>query len=35
MSSFAIALTGIAMLLALLAVRVPVAVAMITVGIGG
>ncbi len=35
MSSFAIALTGIAALLGLLVFRVPVAVAMMTVGIGG
>ena len=35
MSSFAIALSGIAVLLALLVIRVPVAVAMITVGVGG
>lgn len=35
MSSFAIALAGIAALLALLVFRVPVAVAMMTVGIGG
>lgn len=35
MSSFAIALAGIATLLALLVFRVPVAVAMMTVGIGG
>ncbi len=35
MSSFEIALLGIAVLLALLVIRVPVAVAMITVGAGG
>ena len=35
MSSFEIALLGIAVLLALLVIRVPVAVAMITVGVGG
>ncbi len=35
MSSFAIAIAGIALLLALLVVRVPVAVAMMAVGIGG
>jgi tripartite ATP-independent transporter DctM subunit len=35
MSSFAIALSGIAVLLLLLAVRVPVGVAMIAVGVGG
>lgn len=35
MSSFAIALSGIAVLLLLLVVRMPVAVAMIVVGIGG
>lgn len=35
MTSFAIALLGILALLALLVVRVPVAVAMLTVGIGG
>jgi len=35
MSSFEIALLGIAMLLVLLVIRVPVAVAMITVGVGG
>ncbi len=35
MTSFEIALTGIAALLALLALRVPVAVAMIVVGVGG
>jgi hypothetical protein len=35
MSSFAIAVAGITTLIALLVIRVPVAVAMITVGIGG
>ncbi|MDH5411582.1 MAG: TRAP transporter large permease [Alphaproteobacteria bacterium] len=35
MSSFEIALLGIGMLLVLLVIRVPVAVAMITVGVGG
>ena len=35
MTSFAIALSGIAVLLLLLAVRVPVGVAMIAVGVGG